>query len=245
MGAATPRWNPNVEEFQGVKELFSKYGMKARLFPALLCVPPFMLIKHLAIDPFVDPSLTSKLWLVAAGDVSLASVLIYLLAQVNRFVSKVLFEARSEFPTTRMLLPSNKELSEEFRRKLTAKAQTDFNLSLPSLADEIADTPNAKTRIKEIVGLIINRVGNGRLLLQHNIEYGFVRNLIGGAVTAVLTSIAGIILFGFVIHNKAAFIVSILLAICYSLPLLFSKPLLSNFGRAYASILFREYAGEK
>lgn len=161
-----------------MKELFGEYGVKARLFPALLCVPPFLLLKHFAVDPFIDPSLTT-LWVSVAGDVSLVAVLMYLLTQMNRFVSKALFEMKSEFPTTLMLLPSSKDLSDEFRAKIDARVRIDFQLSLPTAADERASVNNAKTRIIEIVSLIINKVGNGKLVLQHNIEYGFMRNLLG------------------------------------------------------------------
>lgn len=226
-----------------MRELFGAYGVKARLFPALLCVPPFLLVKHFALDPLFGPSFMSRLVYEAAGDVSLASVLVYLLAQANRFVSIVLFEARTEFPTTRMLLPSSGDLSDEFRKKIDAKTQSDFQLSLPTLADEKASATTVRTRIKEIVSLIINKVGSGRLLLQHNIEYGFVRNLIGGAVIAFGMSIAAAFCFSLFVDNRSALIASICLALCYLLPVFFSKPLLATYGGAYAVILFREYVG--
>jgi len=227
-----------------MKELFSEYGVKARLFPALLCVPPFLLLKHFAVDPFIDPSLM-KLWVVAAGDVSLAAVLMYLLSQINRFVSKTLFEARAEFPTTRMLLPSCKDVSDEFRQKIDQRVRADFHLSLPTPADESASVENAKTRIMEVVSLIINKVGKGKLLLQHNIEYGFMRNFIGGAVVAFTTSFIGVLLFRFVATNKTAFVTAVVLMGIYALPIVFSRSILANYSKAYALILFREYVGEK
>jgi hypothetical protein len=85
--AGARRKRQRLPELHNMRELFSEYGVKARLFSALLCVPPFLLLKHFAVDPFVDPSLTT-LWVSVAGDVSLAAVLMYLLTQVNRFVSK-------------------------------------------------------------------------------------------------------------------------------------------------------------
>jgi hypothetical protein len=225
-----------------MKELFSEYGLKARLFPALLCVPPFLLLKHFAVDPFIDPSLTT-LWVSAAGDVSLAAVLMYLLTQVNRFISKALFEVKSEFPTTLMLLPSSKDLSDEYRAKIDQRVRADFQLSLPTAADEQASLSNAKTRIVEIVSLIINKVGSGKLLLQHNIEYGFARNLLGGAIISLVTSVVSVAIFAWIVPSEAACITAVVLMAVYALPLIFSKPILAHYSKAYAPILFREYLG--
>lgn len=225
-----------------MKELFGEYGVKARLFPALLCVPPFLLLKHFAVDPFIDPSLTT-LWVSVAGDVSLVAVLMYLLTQMNRFVSKALFEMKSEFPTTLMLLPSSKDLSDEFRAKIDARVRIDFQLSLPTAADERASVNNAKTRIIEIVSLIINKVGNGKLVLQHNIEYGFMRNLLGGAIISLITSAASVAIFTLIVPSKTAFITAIVLVAAYAFLLIFSKPILAHYSKAYAPILFREYLG--
>jgi len=226
-----------------MSDLFNEYGRKARLFPALLCLPPFLLIKHFAIDSLLDPSLAGKLFVIALGDVSLAAVLIYLLSQVNRFISKTFFEDKARFPTTQMLLPSSKELSSDFRSKIESKVTTDFRLSLPNSADEMADLENARLRINEIVALIINKVGSGKLLLQHNTEYGFMRNLIGGSVISLIASVAGIVLFGLVFMNNTAYVISMALSVCYLLPLLFSRPILTRYGKDYARILFREYLG--
>lgn len=226
-----------------MSSLFNEYGLKARLFPALLCSLPFLLIKHFIVDVYVGSALSSTLFVVITGDISLAAVSSYLLAQINRFVSKILFEDKSKFPTTLMLLPSNRGLSDEFRKKIEEKVNTDFKLSLPNFADEQANIENAKTRIKEIVSLIINKVGNGTLLLQHNIEYGFVRNLIGGSVVAATVSIGSSIVFSFVVENSTAFVLSTALSLCYLTLILFSKAILKNYSEEYACILFREYIG--
>ena len=226
-----------------MNSLFNEYGRKARLFPALLCSLPFLLLLHFAISPHIDSSLTSKLFVMITGDISFAVVLTYLLAQINRTVSKILFEDKSKFPTTQMLLPSSKELSSNFRQKIEEKVSADFKMSLPTMADEQTDLEGAKTRIKEIVSLIINKVGSGTLLLQHNIEYGFVRNLIGGSVIAFLISIVSSVIFGFVVRDHTALILGVFLTFCYLVPILFSKIILKHYSEEYARILFREYVG--
>ncbi len=226
-----------------MNSLFNEYGRKARLFPALLCSLPFFLLLHFAVNPYIGYSLTNKLLISITGDVSFVVVLTYLLAQINRTVSKLLFEDKTKFPTTQMLLPSSKDLSGDFRRKMEDKVIADFNISLPSLGEEQSDLGETTTRIKEIVSLIINRVGSGTLLLQHNIEYGFVRNLMGGSVIAMAASIASCALFGFVIKNHTALVLAAALSICYLIPILFSKIILKSYSEEYAHILFREYIG--
>ncbi len=226
-----------------MNNIFNEYGRKARLFPALLCAIPFLALKHFLIDPYFGVSLTNKLFTVVIGDVSLIAVLMYLLSQINRLVSKTLFEDKSKFPTTEMLLPSSQDVSTEFRQKIGKKVNADFQLSLPNLADEQSSVENTKTRIKEIVHLIINKVGSGRLLLQHNIEYGFARNLIGGSVVAFIVALGCNIIFGFIFENKTAYLISTILSICYLIPVIFSKAILDHYSKEYARILFREYLG--
>lgn len=214
------------------------------MFPALLCVLPFLVLKHYFIDPYFGISLSNILASIAIEDVPLTIVLIYLLTQINRFISKLLFEDKSEISTTQMLLPSSSDLmSAELRQKINEKVSIDFNLSLPTAADENANLDNAKTRIKEITHLIINKVGNGTLLLQHNIEYGFVRNLIGGSVIAAAFSLVSVMIFSFLLQNSTAFVISIIFLFVYLIPVIFSRVVLGYYSKDYAQILFREYLG--
>lgn len=180
---------------------------------------------------------------MVAGDISLIAVLIYLLSQINRVVSKTFFEDKSKFPTTEMLMPSSRDISSEFRQKIERKIQTDFQLSLPNLTDERLSIENTKTRIKEIVHLIINKVGNGKLLLQHNIEYGFARNIVGGSVIAFIVALLCGLTFSLITKNAIAYIISTILSICYLIPIIFSKIILDHYSKEYARILFREYLG--
>jgi hypothetical protein len=227
-----------------MNKIFNEYSLKARMFPAFLCAVPFLILKHFLIDPYLGVTLSTSLFLVVFGDISLVAVLMYLLTQINRFISKTLFEDKSNFPTAKMLLPSNKEFSVETRQNLDEKIYHDFHLNLPTLPEENANIDNVKKRIKEIVHFIINKVGGGKLLLQHNIEYGFVRNLIGGSTLAFLVSFGCSIVFGFIFKNMTAYVISTLLATAYLIPIIFSQSILMHYGKEYAEILFREYLGE-
>lgn len=218
-------------------KLFSEYNIKARVFPALICVLPLLLAKHYVVDQYFAFSLSQ----IVFGDISVALILVYFLAQVNRLISKALFEDKYSFPTDTKLLPSSKDLSKEYRNNLSVKIKQDFNLTLPSLREESDDITDVKLRIREIVKSIINKVKNGHLLYQHNIEYGFARNIMGGSVLAIIVSLINVVLFAYLFPNKALLIVSIVGAVIYAIPILLHKRILNHYSEEYSQVLFREY----
>jgi hypothetical protein len=221
------------------ENLFNEYNLKARIFPALITALPLFLIKHYIINQYFSFSLTQILF----GDVSILVILVYLFSQINRVISKSLFENKTDFPTDKALLPSSSALSKEYRNNLAQKIQTDFNLTLPDLREENENVEKVKIRIREIVKSIINKIRDGHLLLQHNIEYGFFRNLLGGSVVASIFSLVNILLFSFVFKNQTMVITSVILILVYLLVVIFHKKILKHFSEEYTQVLFREYLG--
>jgi hypothetical protein len=221
-----------------IEKLFNEYNLKARIFPALLTALPLFLIKHYILNQYFSFSLTQVIF----GDISILVILVYLFSQINRFLSKELFEKKTDFPTDKALLPSS-SLSSESRNNLAKKVKEDFNLTLPNLKDENENEEDVKIRIREIVESIINKVRNGHLLLQHNIEYGFFRNLLGGSVVASVVSVVNIFLFLFFFKSKILVITSAVLLSIYLLVIIFRKKVLKQFSEEYTKVLFREYLG--
>lgn len=218
--------------------IFNEYNLKARIFPALITALPLFLVKHYIINQYFYVSLTQLIF----GDISILVVLVYLFSQINRFISKGLFENKTDFPTDKVLLPSS-SLSNERRNNLAQKIKTDFNLTLPNQRDENENINDVKIRIREIVESIINKVKNGHLLLQHNIEYGFFRNLLGGSVVASIVSSANIFLFLFIFKNQILVVTSAILLFVYLLVIIFHRKILKHFSEEYTQVLFREYLG--
>ena len=99
----------------------------------------------------------------------------------------------------------------------------------------------ARRRIVEIVAQIRQKVRDGYLLLQHNIEYGFARNLIGGAPLGISVSI--VCAFYFYGDSRAITLFSVALAFLWGLLLLLSKTIIGRFGVLYAKRLIQEYIG--
>jgi hypothetical protein len=93
------------------------------------------------------------------------------------------------------------------------------------------------------VSLIRDKVKDGRLLLQHNIEYGFVRNLIGGAVIVFpLTALSAPF---FYFSHPIIFWTFLVMSAGFLTLIVFSRRILEIYGVAYAKVLIQEYMGLK
>ncbi len=77
--------------------------------------------------------------------------------------------------------------------------------------------------------------------MQHNIEYGFARNMVGGSLLAVLLCLFDAAFLKYVAHDDSAVPVSLVLAGIYLVPVLLAKPILERYGQLYAKVLIQEF----
>lgn len=183
---------------------------------------------------------------LVVGNVSIPAIALYLVVQLNRLTSKELFEKRIfkdelHMPSTNLLLFSTNFLTTDLKKALRNKIHEDFNIQLPNATEERRDEHFARKKIVEAVAQIRLRVKNGTRVLQHNIEYGFVRNLLGGSIIGAITSTWNLIFFDEIHHNSVAFNISVAMLIFYVLILLFNQIILEFFGYNYAKVLINEY----
>ncbi|MBI3568892.1 MAG: hypothetical protein HY084_11905 [Gemmatimonadetes bacterium] len=226
--------------------LTSKYTVVARGFPAAWCVAPILVLNFFFLRRYTADVFGAYDHLKWAGGATFSVMLMYLLAQAGRFVGKELFERQQfqdgrAFPSTVTLLPSDSTYSPAYKQQLRAKIRRDFGDNLPSATDELADGTAVRRRIGEIVSRIRARVQDGRLLLQHNIEYGMARNFVGGSLLSAYVSTANMYIFSLCIPNVIAFRVSLGLALGYTSVLVCSRPILQRYSANYARILLQEY----
>ncbi|UOY05720.1 hypothetical protein L0P88_17435 [Muricauda sp. SCSIO 64092] len=226
--------------------MFDKYSRTARLYPAIITLLPFMLLSIHLSNTELSSLFKEVLAIKITANMGAAVVLLYLLMQANRYISKVFFEKRFfkgelEMPTTRFMLFSDNEYSEQKKEHVRNKVKNDFNFDMPDFEIERSNEIEAKKLIAEAVGLIRNKVKDGNLLLQHNIEYGFFRNLIGGSVLGSITAITGVVYFYKVNAHWGFLLLSISLSVVFLLLVLFSKRIINYFGKLYAKRLFIEY----
>ena len=227
----------------GKKLTPDKYDLIARIYPATIVLIPFLLFTMNCNS--LNLLLHTLLKVKIVGNITIALILLYLLAQISRFLSKFIFESSYfkndlDFPTTRFMLFVDPQFSRDYKMQIRAKVKSDFKIDLPNELEEREDLLESKKRIVETVGLIREKVKGGRLLLQHNIEYGFARNLIGGAVIGLVMSIVDIVYF-YLMNNSLIFFVSIFTAFLFLIILLSSKLIMNRLGDQYAKRLFVEY----
>lgn len=226
---------------------FDSYTLKARLFPAVIGSIPFFVLYHFFLLQYFSEFFKLIFGTQWVGDISIGIVFLFLFAFLGRTIAKDIFEKKwfqsneTKMPTTDFLLHSNMEYSIGYKSKIHQKIKTDFDITILSAEMELKNIQLARKIIAESVVQIRHHIKDGRLLLARNIEYGFIRNIIGCSIIAIIISLLNILIFTVVKINGIAFITSIVLVLCYALPVLFGKKLMLNHGRRYARTLYQEY----
>lgn len=228
-----------------IKIIPDKYEILARIFPAIIVLIPFLIFTMNCDISMLSVFFNDLLKVKIIGNITIALILLYLLSQTNRFFGKFLFEMvmfkdELEMPTTRFLLFSDSKLSKRYKLQIREKIKVDFNNSMPTEEDKRVDLLETKKRIVEAVSFIREKVKKGRHLLQHNIEYGFARNLIGGSIIGLFVSIFDIVYF-YSVHSNPILYISAFSACFFIGLLLCNKPIINHLGNQYAKRLFSEY----
>jgi hypothetical protein len=225
---------------------FDRYDIQARLLPAVLCSMPVLLFQYYYLNKHLADFSEAILKVRFIGPITLPIALIYLFMQVNRFIAKEIFEKRyfkSELhmPTTNFLLHGDSQYTPDYKKDIYARIRQDFGIRLATPRQEQEDEASARKKIAEAVSLIRTKTRGRDLLLRHNIEYGFARNLIGGSLLAVLLCLFDAAFFKYVAHNDSAVPVSLALAAIYLIPVLLAKPIIERYGKLYAKLLIQEF----
>lgn len=220
-----------------MKILSDKYTLRARVFPAVLGVIPFALVlKFVPIEPVL-------LKVVTAGIFS--SALVYVSTQfIIRIPAKMfedwLFSNGLYMPTTNFLLYKDFEYQDQFKDNIRSQIQRDFGITLSSKEEETIDEVTARRKIKDATKLMINKVKGGYLLLKHNYEYGFSRNLWSSSIFGLIGSLL-LTYLSIVSNDKTMMITSVVLGGLYLLYVFFGFLLIKYVGKLYARKLIEEY----
>lgn len=224
----------------------NNYYFKARLFPTVLTsIPAIILYNKFIANLYHDKLENIYAGLPTITDVIFSGAIIFLLVQINRFLSKEIFQRlyfkdEINMPTTNLLLKSNSELEISIKQKIEDKIKSKFDINLLTSTEESADDQRARKLIVTTVSQIRNLLRDNALLLQHNIEYGFFRNLIGGSFIAFVISL--------IIVASSQYTADITtrnlgwtLTCIYFLPILLSKFIINRYGKYYAKILYEQF----
>ncbi len=229
--------------------VFSAYALKGRILPAIFSIIlPIMVFNHFFVSEefakFVGGVLGAKI----ISNLTISGVCLYFLSETGRLFGKNVFERayfkeESQMPTTTFMMFGDKTYSDDYKNKFRDKVSHDFNIKLPTKKEETKDENSARTRIVETMALIRKKLHKNSFLLQHNIEYGAMRNVIGGAVLGICFSIINIVFFSTYVKIYLAVLISICTLLTYLMLIAFSKVIIGFYGKNYAKVLFREYIG--
>lgn len=224
----------------------NSYYLKARLFPTVLTsIAAIILYNKFVATLYHDKLENIYSALPTITDIILSSAIVFLLVQINRVISKEIFQRiyfkdEINLPTTNLLLKSNNELESSIKQKIEDKIKSKFDINLLSAIEESANEQRARKLIATTVSQIRNVLRDNSMLLQHNIEYGFFRNLIGGSFLAFVISLI-IVVSSQYAGDIATRNLGWILTIIYFLPILLSKVIINRYGKYYAKILYEQF----
>ncbi len=226
----------------------NKYFYRARLFPALITAIPMLIFINKVIAVKYATALKNIYdVLPLITHLGLSAAIIFLLVQINRIVAKEVFQRwyfRDELymPTTNYLLMNSTYYPVAIKNKIRDKIADRFQIDLLNAIEEQQNHDNARKLIVAAVSQIRNTLRGNAMLLQHNIEYGFWRNLIGGSLFALFFS-ALIIGYGYQNDLSDQITIGLICFIVFLVPVVLSKMIIRFYGKYYAKILFEEFLG--
>lgn len=218
--------------------ILDSYKRPARGYPALLTAIPIIILFNLILK---DEPIFDSLLGISVSNLTAVTASLYLLIQINRTLSMALFEPQPlEMPTVKFLLFTNDHFSTNHKNKIRDKVFQDYGISLPSKDEEDQNVLEAKKRIREATTMIKETLGRGKMLFQMNIEYGFIRNLLGGSIVALIVN-CFLIYYTYVNNLNIIFIFSIVYGSLPAILLLFNRYLTRTFSHRYADRFYSEY----
>lgn len=228
----------------------NQYYLKARLLPTALTAVPAVLFFNYFIAPLYSGNLKdlyADLPMLANGAFSAGIVFVFV--QLNRLVAKELFQRfhfREELkmPTTEHLMWSDPFFDRSTKGKIRDRIARDYEITLLNETEEEADDERARKLIVSAVARIRTSLKENAMLLQHNIEYGFFRNLLGGCLIAVTFSLL-ILGFGWINGETRAMQIGGVSSGIYLVPIILSRFIIRIYGKYYSKILYEQFLGQK
>lgn len=224
----------------------NKYYITSRLIPAILTSIPACTAYYYFLAPLISTNTSHIYWLHPVENIGLMTGIIFLVMQINRYISKEVFEKKyfkneSEMPTTNYLMDSNTYYTSEIKRAIRSKIKRDFEIDLLSQQQDSSNELTVRKNITMAVSQVRSFLKENSMIYRHNMEYGFFRNLIGGCVPALIISLIMALMFKVVQINETMFWISLGLSVIYFVPISLSKTIINKYGSYYAKILFEQY----
>ncbi|MCW3091407.1 MAG: hypothetical protein JWP81_2476 [Ferruginibacter sp.] len=222
------------------------YFYRARLFPAVITsIPMLIFFNKIPAVEYNDALKNIYDILPIVAHLGLSTAVIFLCIQINRLIAKEVFQRmyfKEELfmPTTTHIMVKSVFYAETIKNKIRSKIEAAFSVTLLTAREEQQNETNARKLIATAVSQIRIALKGNTMLLQHNIEYGFWRNLIGGSLVAVIFS-AAIFFYGYHYGQQDLKAISIICLIIYAIPIFLSKLIINYYGKYYSKILYEQF----
>ena len=214
--------------------------------PTVITMIPMVVLYIRIVSPVIYPVL-EPVWQVLPlfTGVAINTVVMFLLVMLNRYLSKAIFQNiiyqdDKNMPTTDFLMPNHKSLDKASRTRYYTYILQDYGIDMQKSLKCLRTDDEKRIMIARVVGQIRETLRGNRMILQHNIEYGFFRNLLGGCTHATLISIV-LLCIAKASNDSALLYASLVMMVVYLLPLFFSKHIIKYHGQNYAKVLFEQY----
>jgi hypothetical protein len=223
-----------------------RYFLQAHLMPALLTAVPVLVFYHAFFNAHIEAVLANMHLLTQGTGLTFSVALVFLWVQLNKLsgrlvFQKLIFNDELRMPTTDHLLYRNKHFTPETKRLIRNKIESHFQLRLYTYKKEGRQEENARKQICLAVSQIREHLRSNKMLLRHNIDYGFFKNLVSGSLLALLFSVAGALLAPQLPLLKPFTSLYYILTGIYLFPVLFSRGILRHFGHYYSKTLYEQF----
>ena len=225
------------------------YDYKSRAIPAVIALVPYFVLSWVLID-----KIPIQGWMAICSRLGALAVMsvagLYLLASVSRALSVYFWEKRVfddgySFPTTRILLYSDMNLSKQYKRHLRKTIECQSHIKLPSKKSESEDNVSARRVIADAVKIVKLATRGCPLTRQAMIDYGMYRNLLGASGLGLFASIP-LALWGKVLSGAWTYtVIGACLTLIYLVVLWSGDTIISWAGTRYAERMFEDYMNIK
>ena len=235
------------------KDAYVKY---ARVLPAIVamilpCISTIYFIYHIPCVKIFFMEELNDIWevLIVILPCGLVySAIGYFARESFRSISKIIFQYKlfnddeTKMPTTDLLMFSYSSFSKKYILKIMQKINADFKLVLKNEAEQLENEIEARKEIANAVQLIRNVTRDDKILLQYNIQFGFLRNFMGGMIVAFVISF---LLFLLSTILREPWILHLIISIVDIAILICSFIILKYRAKAYARQLYVAYLTTK
>ena len=223
-----------------------RYYLLARLIPALLTSIPALILYHALLMPKLEVLFSHMQLLTQGTGISFSIALVFLWVQLSKLTGrsifqKLIFQDELQMPTTNFLLYTNTFFTPETKRKIRQKVEDHYQLRLYDFKKERQQELNARKQICLAVSQIREELRQNKMLLRHNIDYGFFKSLISGSLLASGLSLCGWLLSKFIPALLPFSELLLILGLLYFIPVLFCRSIMEHFGHYYSKVLYEQF----